>query len=52
MAGYATQCVISENPILIFYWFYNQNMAELASGIHGTAMPHVGKQNVHIPLVL
>ena len=52
MAGYATQCGLSENPILIFYWFYKQNKAEDASGIHGTAMAHVGKQNVDIPSVL
>jgi len=52
MAGHPTQCAISENSILIFYWFYKQNNAEDASGIHCTAMAHVGKQNVDIPLDL
>ena len=52
MAGYATQCGMSENPILIFYWFYNQNRAGDASGIHTIAIGHVGKQIIDIPLVL
>ena len=38
--------------LLIFHWFYTQNRAGDASGIHATAMGHVEKQNVDIPLVL
>ena len=32
--------------------FYNQNRAGNAPGIHAIVQGHVGKQNVHIPLVL
>ena len=52
MAGYATQCVMPENPNLIFHWSYNKNKAGNASGIHATTTGNVGKQNVDIPIIL
>ena len=52
MAGYATQCAMPGNPNLIFYWYYKQNKAENASGIHATTIGNVGKQNVDISIFL
>ena len=51
-AAYATQWAMPESRILTCHWFYKHSRDGDASGIHAIAMGHVGKINVHIPLVL